>query len=81
MEMQRHFATSLEVAVNGAPEPVVEAVKATVTAISAGLSTLARATAESVRLAAVQAATAHAGIPPAATTTVNKTPRRSDSAG
>lgn len=51
MEMQRQLATSIEVAVNGGPEPVVEAVKATVTAITVGLSTLARATAESMRLA------------------------------
>jgi hypothetical protein len=77
MEMQRHLAKSFEVAVNGGPEPVVEAVKATVTAISAGLSILARATAESVKLAAAQAATADAGIRPAAKKTIDKTPRRS----
>lgn len=59
MEMQRHLATSLEVAVNGGPEPVVEAVKATVTAISVGLSTLARATAESMRLAETQSLVAN----------------------
>jgi phasin protein len=77
IEMQRHLATSLEVAVNGGPEPVVEVVKATVTAITSGLSTLARAAAESVRLTAAQVAAADAGIGSAATTTVPKTPRRS----
>jgi hypothetical protein len=76
VEMQRHLTQSLEGAVNGAPEPVVEAVKATVTAISAGLSTLARATAESVKLAAAQAAAADAGIRPAAAKSIDKTPRR-----
>lgn len=60
VEIQRHLATSLEVAGNGGQEPVVEAVKATVTAISAGLSTLARATAESVRLAAAQSSNTEA---------------------
>jgi hypothetical protein len=76
MELQRHFAHSLEVTVSGGPEPVVEAVKATVTAISAGLSTLARAAAESVKLAAAQAASADAGIRSAAAKSLDKTSRR-----
>jgi hypothetical protein len=77
MEMQRHLAQSLEVAVNGGPEPVVEAVKATVTAISTGLSVLARATAEGVKLAAAQAAATNADIQPAATQTMERTARGS----
>ena len=77
VEMQRHLAQSLEVAVSGGPEPVVEAVKATVTAISTGLSVLARATAEGVKLAAAQTAATSAGISPAAAKTMEKTARRS----
>ena len=77
MEMQRRLAQSLEVAVNGGPEPVVEAVKATVTAISTGLSVLARATAEGAKLAAAQAAATNAGIRPEATKTMEKTVRQS----
>jgi hypothetical protein len=76
VEMQRHLAHSLEVGANGGPEPVVQAVRATVTAISAGLSTLARAAAESVKLAAAQAAATDAGIRPAAAKSIDKTPRR-----
>jgi hypothetical protein len=79
VEMQQHLTQSLEVAVNGGPEPVVEAVKATVSAISTGLSVLARATAEGVKLAAAQAAATNAGIRPAATQATEKTARRSTS--
>jgi len=64
-ELQHHLATSLEVAMNGGPEPVVEAVKATVTAITAGLSTLARATAATAKLAAAHVAAADTGAQPA----------------
>jgi hypothetical protein len=73
--MQRHLAHSIEVAVNGGPEPVVEAVKATVTAISSGLSVLARATAESVKLAAAQAAITSESIRSATAKTTNKARR------
>jgi phasin protein len=67
-EMQRRFAKSLEASVDGGPEPVVQAVNATVSAISSGFNTVARAAAETAKLAAAQVATAEAGIRPAATT-------------
>lgn len=63
-EVQRHLATSFEVAVNGGPEPVVEAVKVTVTAMTVGLNTLARATADSMRLAETPSMVTNGALPP-----------------
>jgi hypothetical protein len=64
VEMQRHLASSFEVAVNCGPEPEVQAANATVTAIATGLSAVARAIAASVKLAAAEVFAADTVIQP-----------------
>jgi hypothetical protein len=70
IEMQRQLAASLDVTANGGPEPVLESVKATVTAISAGLGTWARAAADSATFAAAHVYPGNGGSQPAAATAI-----------
>jgi hypothetical protein len=69
--MQRQLASAFNVTVNGGPEPVAEAVKATATAISAGLGTWVQAAADSVKYAAAHTYRGNGTDQPATSTTLH----------